>query len=47
MAPPSMLSQIGGFLLATAGLALVFGIPAIIIRAWNTRGAKKSPKKPR
>ena len=26
------------FLLITAGLALVFGVPAIIIRALNTRG---------
>ncbi len=33
------------FILATLGLAMVFGIPVIIIRAFNTRGEKKKPGK--
>ncbi len=32
------LSQVRDFLLVTGGLVLVFGLPAIIIRAFNTRG---------
>ncbi len=31
-----LLLQIKNFLLATVGLAVVFGVPVIIIRAFNT-----------
>ena len=41
----SILLQIGNVVVVTAGLALVFGLPAIIIRAWNTRGEKKARPK--
>lgn len=39
------LSQLRDFILATAGLVMVFGIPVIIIRALNTRGKKKADRK--
>lgn len=39
------LTQFRDFLLATAGLALMFGVPVIIIRAFNTLGEKKKPGK--
>ncbi len=39
------LYAITNFLLVTLALALVFGIPIIIIRGLNTRAGKKSDKK--
>ena len=42
--PAPLLTQIRDFLLATCGLALIFGVPVIIIRAFNTRGEKKQRK---
>ncbi len=35
------LNQLRDFILATVGLVLIFGVPVIIIRAFNTRGEKK------